>query len=927
MVPSFYQEERGFLKELCRDWQNFYESETEKVLVINEPPRHGKLIADDEPVLTADGWKRHGDLVVGDRVIAPNGKFVKVTHVHPKGEASLRVTMTNGATIDVHPNHEWVVYDRYVKKTKTVETKWLQGKLNAASKKSGRGHRYRFQLPPVSPVVGEEKELPVHPYVFGAWLGDGTNKEARICAHPDDVIVLEECAKHDKKGYTAIHKDTSVITQYDYELKDGLREMGLCYSNERHEKYIPDTYLTASVEQRLELLAGLLDTDGHLRRKENRYIFTTAESKLRDTFCELIATFGWRTCVMNVQPRLSTSGIQGKHEYWQIGFNPDMEIPCRIERKRIHTFSKRRKYSIASITPLEKPVQGNCITVEGGVYLVGKLLVPTHNSLTAQLFSCWVFGKNPQEKIITGSYNEQLSKTFSRNVRDRINERKAEKDKIVYSDIFPKTKIKKGNSAANLWALSGQYASYLATSPGGTVTGFGCSCFPAGTMILTPDGNIDISRIEVGQEVYSYNHETNKAEIKKVRAIRTKYSNNLVKVMTHNHQQVCSTADHRFWTDGNYFTGIEKSGYVEARSLKDGDKLCIGWFGTKIFNAHDYVAWVLPVKGTELVYDIEVEGNHNFYANHILVHNCMIIDDIVKNAEEAMNEIVLEGHYEWFVNTMLSRLEKGGKIIIIATRWATKDLSGRIIEHYNSINVPIRVIVKKALQDDGTMLCPEILDRKSYDLISKTMGQEIVRANYDQRPIDITGRLYNVGFDTYTKLPTDDRGQSVIEEVCAYIDTADQGDDYLCMIIYGLYRGQAYVLDVYFTKEGMEITEPETAKRLKEYSVNRAFAESNNGGRGFARSVERILREKHHWYKTYIDMFTQHRNKKARILSSATWCQQNIKFPAGWEVNYNEFYLDVMGYQREGKMKHDDAEDVLAGIYDRVGRGNLFSFS
>lgn len=407
---------------------------------------------------------------------------------------------------------------------------------------------------------------------------------------------------------------------------------------------------------------------------------------------------------------------------------------------------------------------------------------PRHGkSLTAQLFSCWVFGKNPQEKIITGSYNEQLSKTFSRNVRDRINERKAEKDKIVYSDIFPKTKIKKGNSAANLWALSGQYASYLATSPGGTVTGFGCSV--------------------------------------------------------------------------------------------------------------------------------------------------MVIDDIVKNAEEAMNETVLEGHYEWFVNTMLSRLEKGGKIIIIATRWATKDLSGRIIEHYNSINVPIRVIVKKALQDDGTMLCPEILDRKSYDLISKTMGQEIVRANYDQRPIDITGRLYNVGFDTYTKLPTDDRGQSVIEEVCAYIDTADQGDDYLCMIIYGLYRGQAYVLDVYFTKEGMEITEPETAKRLKEYSVNRAFAESNNGGRGFARSVERILREKHHWYKTYIDMFTQHRNKKARILSSATWCQQNIKFPAGWEVNYNEFYLDVMGYQREGKMKHDDAEDVLAGIYDRVGRGNLFSFS
>lgn len=74
-------------------------------------------------------------------------------------------------------------------------------------------------------------------------------------------------------------------------------------------------------------------------------------------------------------------------------------------------------------------------------------------------------------------------------------------------------------------------------------------------------------------------------------------------------------------------------------------------------------------------------------------------------------------------------------------------------------------------------------------------------------------------------------------------------------------------------------------------------------------------------------MFTQSRNKKSRILSSATWCQNNIKFPIGWEVNYHEFYGDVMGYQKEGKMAHDDAEDCLAGIYDKVGKGALFSFT
>ena len=407
---------------------------------------------------------------------------------------------------------------------------------------------------------------------------------------------------------------------------------------------------------------------------------------------------------------------------------------------------------------------------------------PRHGkSRTAQLLSQWIFGKNPAEKIITGSYNEELSKTFSRSVRDNIQERKASKDRIVYSDIFPNTRLKRGSSAASMWTLDGQHISYLATSPGGTVTGFGASV--------------------------------------------------------------------------------------------------------------------------------------------------MILDDIVKNAEEALNETKLEQHWTWFTNTMLSRLEKDGMLIIIATRWNTKDLSGRAIDHYKSIGVPITLITKKALQDDGTMLCDGVLSRAAYELIVKTMGREIVEANYNQMPIDLVGRLYNLGFKTYKDIPRDDKGQSLIEEVCAYVDTADQGTDYLCCIIYGLYRGQAYVYDVYFTKEGMEITEGETAKRLYEFKVNKAYIESNNGGRGFGRSVERILREKYHWYRTYIDLFTQSRNKKARILSSATWCQNNIIFPVGWEVNFSTFYGDVMAYQKEGKMEHDDAEDTLAGIYDKVGRGNLFSFN
>ncbi|ETJ29600.1 Terminase large subunit, partial [human gut metagenome] len=85
------------------------------------------------------------------------------------------------------------------------------------------------------------------------------------------------------------------------------------------------------------------------------------------------------------------------------------------------------------------------------------------SSRTAGNFVEWVLGKNQEEKIMTGSYNEMLSTTFSKNVRNSIQEEKADKDKIVYSDVFPGVNIKKGDGAMNLWSLEGGYNNYLAT--------------------------------------------------------------------------------------------------------------------------------------------------------------------------------------------------------------------------------------------------------------------------------------------------------------------------------------------------------------------------------------------------------------------------------------------------------------------------------
>lgn len=394
---------------------------------------------------------------------------------------------------------------------------------------------------------------------------------------------------------------------------------------------------------------------------------------------------------------------------------------------------------------------------------------PRHGkSRTAQMAVKWILGKNPIEKIMTGSYNTTLSTTFAKNVRNDIQEIKADADRIVYSDIFPNIRIKRGDASMDMWSLEGSYNNYLATSPGGTATGFGATI--------------------------------------------------------------------------------------------------------------------------------------------------LIIDDIIKNAEEAYNENTKAKHWDWFTNTMLSRLEEGGKIIIIMTRWASDDLAGRAIEHFGD---KAKVITMKALQDDGSMLCDDVLSYDSYMEKCRAMGEDIASANYQQIPIDLKGVLYS-NLKTYERVPCDQNGEPLFSVIKNYTDTADTGDDWLASITYGVYNKEAYILDVVYSRASMEHTEPEVADMFYRNAVNIADIESNNGGRGFARQVVQRLRDTYGSNYTKVVPFHQSKNKQARILSNATWVMDHIYFPVNWADRWPEFYKAVTRYLREGKNEHDDAADALTGVAEKL---------
>lgn len=290
--------------------------------------------------------------------------------------------------------------------------------------------------------------------------------------------------------------------------------------------------------------------------------------------------------------------------------------------------------------------------------------------------------------------------------------------------------------------------------------------------------------------------------------------------------------------------------------------------------------------------------------------NIMIIDDVIKNAEEAYNANTLQKLSSWFTDTMLSRTENGFKLIVIMTRWSTEDLAGFILSNYDNV-VHVNY---KAVQDDGSMLCPEILSAEDYELKTKNMNKDIVAANYQQEPIDVKGRLYSQ-IKTYTDIPKDDKGDPLFRYILNYTDTADTGSDYLCSICYGMYDDSYYVIDVLYTKDAMEITEPATAQMLTKNNVGCAIIESNNGGRGFARNVERECKSLGNRH-TNVKWFHQSKNKIARILSNSASVMNNIYFPVNWQDRWPDFARAISKYQKEGKNDHDDAPDALTGVYE-----------
>jgi len=314
----------------------------------------------------------------------------------------------------------------------------------------------------------------------------------------------------------------------------------------------------------------------------------------------------------------------------------------------------------------------------------------------------------------------------------------------------------------------------------------------------------------------------------------------------------------------------------------------------------------------------------------------LLMDDLYKNWQEANSPVIRENVQDWYNSVADTRLHNGSQQLINFTRWNNDDLIGFIerneevilINNWSDVENPdpdrwYKINFEAIKTGEPTEIDPrkkgEALwpERHSIKKLLKSRSKDplMFECLYQGNPKSAAGLLYGSNWKTYTELP-----EAIIRK--NYTDTADTGTDNLCSIDYDVTAdGLAYVVDVRYTPEPMEVTEPLCAGGLLKNSVKYADIESNNGGRGFARKVDDICNpnKQKGIIKCHISWFYQSMNKESRIITGAATVKQKIIFPDDWHIRWPDFYNDITTYKRKfAANKTDDAADCLTGITERM---------
>ena len=382
----------------------------------------GKQQPDSEPVMTPEGPVPIGAIIPGDYVLGKDGAPTKVLQIHPQGVDDVyQITLKDGRKIRCGLEHLWAVYDKRGK-IRTVE---LSEMLHTYKKVYDNGDTYySYFVPTAGAAQYSEKELPVNPYTLGALLGDGSFDRygVRLASAKKDSEIIKKILKvegwtesdvsvYDEKiaGYESIDrfyfkKSTGLLKRIELLGLRGVSTM---------DKFIPKLYLMGSIEQRMELLKGLMDTDGYIS-KNGKIEFTNTSKYLVNDVITLVRSLGMKA-VLGYDRRTDNVIYRVRIYTNNIIFNLSRKVK-RVRRKTARMNSFINKTPIVNIEKLPYREHSTCITVDAkdSLYLTTDYTV-THNTYAILSVIAKTYFLKPESiNYISSTHSGHADEAFSK---------------------------------------------------------------------------------------------------------------------------------------------------------------------------------------------------------------------------------------------------------------------------------------------------------------------------------------------------------------------------------------------------------------------------------------------------------------------------------------------------------------------------------
>ncbi len=344
-------------------------------------------------VLTPDGWKRMGDLKVGDLVFNRHGDPVRVLDVVEKGVQDVyEIRLKDGRKTRATETHKWVVLP-YHARSRTHPDFGREVLRTTLELKTGK---MADAIPHVRPIRYPKADLPIPPYTLGCFLADGFMGHSPARVFNADEEIIERVGQEVPEGRLAqamLH--TKPLYQYSMStpgrapnpVGDALRDLGLLGAR-GPAKFVPEVYLRASVEQRLDLLRGLLDSDGDVTADRYRVYFTTSYERLRDDVIELVRSLGG-----SATWKYYTNSSTGRGAYKVTIRLPEEVVPFYVSRNaercgyHSHKFAPRALHTLVDEVVYVGRERCRCILIDDPDHLyVTDDYILTHNTLKMMNF-------------------------------------------------------------------------------------------------------------------------------------------------------------------------------------------------------------------------------------------------------------------------------------------------------------------------------------------------------------------------------------------------------------------------------------------------------------------------------------------------------------------------------------------------------------